>query len=165
MNFHVQQVIKGLSLQDFETLFFDETFNIALCKSLKLNRELVKRDVKDGKLSRVVRVGPQREIPAPVAKVLGAEKIEYTEYLDYVMGSNHGTWHTASSLLSDKIKSAGSFSFKEQADGILRVVEGDVTVKIFGLGKVVEKFIIADIERGYVHAAKFTEDWVAGVKS
>lgn len=161
MNFRAEHLIKGITLADFERLFFDEEFNIALCRALKLDRVLVKREEKDGVIARAVRVGPEREIPAPVAKVLGAVKIEYTEYLDYKFGSYRGTWKTVSSLMTDKVDSSGTFSFRAQGDGVLRLVEGEVKVRVFGLGSIVERFIVADVERSYQNAAQFTEEWIA----
>lgn len=160
MKFRVEHVFKGITLKDYEALYFDEAFQIAQCQAVKLHRTLVKREVTDGRLVRAVKVGPDREIPAPVAKVLGANRIEYTEHVDYVLGSNKGTWKTVSSLLTDKVDASGTFSFRETPAGIARVVEGEVSVRIFGIGGIVEKFVGADIERSYGDAAKFMQQWI-----
>jgi hypothetical protein len=160
MKFRVEHAFSGTSLKAFETLFFDEPFNIALCAALKLSRTLVSREEKNGTLRRVTQVAAQRDIPAAVAKVLGSNRIEYLETLEYPMGSNRGTWKTVSSLLSDKVDSAGSFSFAANGSQIVRVVDGYVKVKIFGLGTVIERFIVADIEQGYEQAAQFMQDYI-----
>ena len=160
MKFHVEHTFQGVSLAQYEHLFFDEAFNIALCKAVKLARNLESRTVEGGRLERACRIGPDREVPAPVAKIIGAKRIEYTEHLDYTMGSFKGVWKTISSVLTDKVESAGTFTFEGRGNDVVRLVDGDVKVKIFGLGSVVERFIVADVERSYDQAAEFTRTWL-----
>lgn len=149
----------------YEKLYFDEPFNEALCEAVDLERHLVKLDESDGKLVREVRVSPRgRQIPGPVAKLLGGKRIEYLERIQYTMGSMSGTWDSESSLMSDKIDSRGTFAF-EGADGrTRRVVEGEIKVKIFGLGKTIEQFIVDDVKKSYDAAAEFTTKWLAKEK-
>lgn len=160
MKFRVEHVIPGIGLPQFETLFFDEDFNVALCRALKLDRHPVSHEVKDGVLRRVVRISPNRDIPGPMAKVLGSSKIEYTEHTDYRMGGYQANWKTISSVLTDKVDSSGTLSFVKRGDGVARIAEGEVKVKIFGLGGVVEKFIVADVESSYAQAAEFMLSYV-----
>ena len=93
MRFRAEHKIRGVSVADYESLYFDEDFNQQLCEHVKLARELLRREEKDGHLHREVRVGPEREIPAPVAKILGASRIEYTECVDYQLGIVKGRVH------------------------------------------------------------------------
>ncbi|HET6346828.1 MAG TPA: DUF2505 domain-containing protein [Myxococcota bacterium] len=161
MRFRVEHTFSGISLQAYETLFFDEPFNIALCQAVKLARTLESRTLDSGRLRRATRIGPEREIPAPVPKVLGTTKFEYTEHIDYTMGSFKGTWKTVPAMMADKVESAGTFSFVARGNDVTRIVEGDVKVKIFGLGAVIERFVVADVERSYDAAADFTRQWIA----
>jgi len=128
---------------------------------LGLTRTLISREVKDGKIRRVVKVAPDREIPAPAAKVLGAAKIEYTETVEYVLGSGQAQWSTLSSVMTDKVDSRGTVRFAQTGDDVVRSVDGDVTVKIPFLGGTVEKFIVSDVEKSYDKAAAFTRSWLA----
>ena len=160
MKFRVQHSFSNISMAEYEKLYFDEDFNTALCTAVKLARTLVSREVKGGHISRVVTVGADREIPAFAAKLLGSNRIEYTEHLEYDFGSGRGTWKTKSSLLTDKVNCHGTIAFSESGSKVTRVVDGDIKVKIFGVGGVVEKFIVADIEKSYDRAAAFTQDWI-----
>lgn len=160
MKFSVEHVMQGVSLLEYETLYFDEDFNVALCQSVSLQRELLERTLQDNHIHRAVRVGAQREIPKPVAKILGSDRIEYVEHVEYTMGSFFGHWHTISSLLTDKITSEGTFKFVAEGHNVKRIVDGEVCVKIFGLGSVIEKHIIADVEQSYAQAAAFTNRWL-----
>lgn len=160
MKFSVSHTFQNISLEDYEKLYFDEEFNTALCEAVKLARTLGTLNRTETTIHREVTVGPDREVPAPVAKILGASRIEYTEHLDYTLGSYKGTWKTISSLMTDKVHSAGTFAFKAKGNGVERIVDGEIKVKIFGVGGMVEKFIVADIERSYAKAAEFTQNWI-----
>jgi hypothetical protein len=161
MKFKVEHAFSGITPDEYEKLYFDEAFNDELCKAVELERTLIKKDVKGKHLSRAVKVSPKREIPAPAAKILGSSKLEYTEYVEYDLGSFKGTWKTVSAIMSDKIESGGTFQFTKKGDGIVRVLDGDIKVKIFGVGGVVEKFIVMDVEKSYDRAAEFTRRWLA----
>ncbi len=161
MKFRCEHRFSGITLAAYEQMYFDETFNTALCKELGLTRALVSLDNKDGRIKRVVKVAPNREIPAPAAKILGSAKIEYTETVEYVFGSGRADWSTVSSVMTDKVDSRGTVRFAESGDAVVRTVDGDVTVKIALFGGTVEKFIVSDVERSYEKAAEFTRGWLA----
>ena len=160
MHFKVQHTFRGITLPEYEQLYFDEDFNIALCSTVKLARTVVSIDRSDTAIKRVVKVGPDREVPKPVAKVLKADRIEYTEHLDYTFGSGRGTWKTVPDIMASKVDTRGTFQFKETDGGVLRIVDGDIKVKILGVGGVVEKFIVSDVEKSYQDAARFTQQWI-----
>ena len=160
MRFEVSHTFQGISLDDYEKLYFDEPFNEALCKAVRLERELVSLEDDGRRIRRVVRVAPDRQLPKPVARALGGAKIAYTEHVDYARGSYEGTWRTDPSLLKEKIASSGRFGFREKDGGVERWVEGDVTVKIFGVGGMIEKLIVEDVRRSYDDAAAFTRSWL-----
>ena len=62
--------------------------------------------------------------------------------------------------MTDKITSSGTFSFRADGNGVVRRVDGDVKVAIFGVGGLVERGIIADVEKSYAQAAEFTQRWI-----
>ena len=74
--------------------------------------------------------------------------------------TGRGTWKTISSLLTDKVDTKGSIAFAERGGAVERVVDGEIKVAIFGLGSIVEKFIVADVEKSYEKAAEFTQKWI-----
>ena len=160
MRFKVEHVFRNISLTEYEQLYFDEAFNEALCAAVKLARSVVSLERDDTSIKRVVKVGPDRELPGPVAKVLKSDRIEYEEHLEYTFGTYHGTWETIPSLMSNKVDTRGTFSFAEKGSDVRRVVEGAITVKILGVGGLIEKFIVADVERSYNDAARVTQTWI-----
>ncbi|HEY3357078.1 MAG TPA: DUF2505 domain-containing protein [Polyangia bacterium] len=161
MKFRAEHVFSGISLPDFEALFYDEPFGIALCAAVKLGRQVVRLENRDGRLVRSLRVTPERTLPSPVAKIVGGSRIEYTEHTEYVWGTYRADWRVEPSILPDKIESRGRLGFEQCGDGVMRWVEGEVKVRMFGLGGIIEHFIIGDTEKSYDAAADFTRSWIA----
>ena len=164
MKFRCEHRFQGISLYDYERLYFDEEFNVALCRQVNLQRTLISRDESNGRVKRVVKVAPDRQIPAPAAKILGASKIEYTETIEHTFGAGKAVWSTVSSIMTDKVDSRGTVAFAASGSDVVRTVEGDVTVKITFVGGTVERFIIDDIEKSYEKASEFTRNWIASKK-
>jgi len=160
VKFKVEHLFKNVTIQAYEQLYFDEKFNISLCQAVNLERELVHRNIENNILQRSTKVRPKRTLPRPVAAVMGTAKIEYTENISYALGSHQGTWQTISGVLSDKIESKGTVQFIDRPDGVIRIIEGEIRVKIFGVGSMVEKLIVADVEKSYAEAASFTQKWL-----
>jgi hypothetical protein len=164
MRFDVTHIIDGIDVAGFERLYFDEAFNEALCEAVGLKRRLIRLHTQGTNIVREVQITPEREIPAPVAKILGGQAIAYTETVQYELGSGRGRWQTQSSVLADKITSDGEIFIKSAGGGIERQVVGHVTVRIFGLGGLIERFIVADVESSYEQAAQFTQKYLASSK-
>jgi hypothetical protein len=161
MHFEVEHRFTGITVADYEKLYFDEAFNEALCQSVKLERTLVKLDQQGPKLHRQVKVSPDRELPAAAAKVIGTTKIVYTEHCDYAFGGYRGTWKTVSGIMADKIASSGTFSFRQEGNAVVRRVDGDVKVNVnFMINPMIEKGILSDVEKSYQQAAEFTQRWI-----
>ncbi len=162
MQFQVEHRFVGITLADYEKLYFDEEFNTALCTTVKLERTLLKLDQQGPKLHRQVRVSPDRELPAPAAKVIGSSKIVYVEHCDYTFGSYRGTWKTISGILPDKIASSGTFSFRQDGNAVVRRVDGSVSVSVnFMINSLIEKGVVTDVEKSYQQAADFTQRWIS----
>ena len=161
MKFAIADTFQGISLTAYEALYFAEDFNVALCLELSLERSLVEFSFKDGMLRRVTQVVPSRDIPGPVAALMGGGRLEYTEHVEYRAGSMRGTWKTVPSLMRDKVDSHGTFQFAAEGDAVVRRIEGEVKVKVFGIGGVVERFVVADVERSYADASTFTRGWLS----
>jgi hypothetical protein len=166
MRFKADHTFRGIDIAAYERLYFDPTFAAALGESVKVSRTVVRRDLDGAKLHREVRVAPDRELPGPVAKLLGTTRLEYVEVLDYEMGSYRGRFRIEPAVLKDKVEVAGTLEFRSAPGGATtRVFEGEIKVRVFGIGGIVEKFVCAEIERSYADAARFTQGWVDSGKA
>ncbi|MCP4500796.1 MAG: DUF2505 family protein [Deltaproteobacteria bacterium] len=160
MKFRIEDTFKNITLEEYEKLHFDEEFNIAMCKAVKLSRDLKKVDDDGTTFHRAVLVGPDRVMPAAMKKVVKVDRIEYEERIDYKWGSYEARWETIPNIMPNKVTTNGKLGFKEVPGGVLRWSEGEIKVKILGVGGMVEKFIVADVEKSYVDAANFTQRWI-----
>jgi hypothetical protein len=160
MKYVIEHTFEGLSLTEFETLFFDEKFNVALGESLRLGRTLVRLDRGPDRIVRHLRCEPKREPGSASAKFFGDKRAGWDEELEYEVGKFHGRWKTIPSLLADKISTSGTIEFAPAPNGVRRIVKGEVTVSIFGVGRQLEKAAVAGIEKGYAAGADFTASWV-----
>ena len=161
MRFCADHRIAGLGPRTYEALYFDEAFNRALCEALAMERELTQRDVTAERIVRRVSISPRRNIPPSLRGLLGGRRIAYAERVDYVWGSLRGRWTLEPALLADRIHGAGDFVFSAVPGGTRRVVAGELTINIFGLGGLAERAVVAEVERSYDAAARFTNAFVA----
>jgi hypothetical protein len=160
MRFTTEARFRGVTLPELEELYFDEAFNIAMCRDNGLQRQVLSLDKKDGRLSRRLKIGPERELPAPIKKVIGSDRLEYEERLEYTFGSYEARWVVVPGVLASKVRSEGTIRFRADRDAVVRTAAGEVEVKILGVGGMIEKVIIGDVERSFVNAAGFTQRWI-----
>lgn len=162
MKFRAEATFTDIPQAKYEELYFDNEFNDEMCKAVRLERTLLKLEKTGNVLVRHTRVAPiGREIPTPVAKAIGASRIEYVEELTYDFEKHSGVWQTISSVLPDKVETKGTLTIKANGAGCTRISEGEVTVKVFGVGGLIEKVIIGDVEKSYEDAARFTRGYWA----
>ena len=80
-------------------------------------------------------------MPGPVRKVLGSERNGFVVEMTLNTDDDRGTMSVLPKVLPDKIKVQGQIYFEEKGDHWLQYLEGDLNVGIFGVGKLIEKFI------------------------
>ena len=160
MRLSVEDVFETLSLPQYEELYFAEDFNQGLCENVALVRELVEKSETNGTLRRVVTVRPDRSIPPALAKAVKIDKIEYREIIEYELGNYRGTWKIEPALFATKFKGGGSFEFRAHPQGVERALWGDISISIFGVGGMIEKAIVTEVERSYGVAADFTRKFI-----
>src|SRR5688572_25274624 len=103
MKFRAEATFTDIPQAAYEELYFDDAFNDEMCKAVRLERTLLKMERAGNVVTRHTRVAPMgRELPGPVAKAVGASRIEYVEELTYDFDKHHGVWQTISSVLPDK---------------------------------------------------------------
>jgi len=160
MRLSVEHVFEGLSLPQYEELYFAEDFNQGLCENVALVRDLIEKTEINGVLKRVVAVRPDRTIPPALSKAVKIDKLEYRETIEYELGQYRGTWSIQPAIFANKFKAGGSFTFKDAPGGVSRALWGDISVKVFGVGAMIEKAIVTEVERSYGVAADFTREFI-----
>ncbi|MCC6525228.1 MAG: DUF2505 family protein, partial [Polyangiaceae bacterium] len=116
------------------------------------------------RIVRHVRLEPEREIPAPMAKLLGGKKLTLDEELEYEVGRYRGRFRTTPGVLPGKVSISGTLAFEALPGGVRRIVEGQIVVSVFAIGGMVEKHVVGNLEKSYGDAAAFTRKWLEGAR-
>lgn len=114
----------------------------------------------NGDRTRRVKVMPRLDAPAPVRKVIG-DALTYIEEGRY--DAAQGRWSTriVPSVMPDKISIRSDMWMDPVGDHECdRVAHFQVNVRVFGLGKIFERFVEKTLRESYAEAARFTNTWL-----
>jgi hypothetical protein len=161
MKILVEDLFESLSCDDYEALYFDESFNVALGAALQMGRQLVRLERTSGRIVRHVCYEPKRDPESPANQAFGTSRASFVEELDYDRKERRGTWKTIPNLFTERVRNSGTIELLSAPNGTKRVVRGEVKVSLFGFGGIVERLIVAEIEKNYIATTKFTREWLA----
>jgi hypothetical protein len=88
------------------------------------------------------------------------EGLEYKENGVYDKKTHRYSIVITPNKLTDKITIKGVMYSKPKGDKMTRVFEASVNAKIFGVGGMLEKRVIGDMEDSYAKGAAFTNKWL-----
>lgn len=162
MKLFIDQIFTGTHLDHFEETYFSEEFNTAIAREIGLKeRKLVdKRVDDDGKVHRRVRMVPAIELPGPIRKIVGDREISYDE-VSVFDPSTHSVRYQIESAAQDRVSVGGEIQFTEESgSGVRRVIDGEIQVKVFGLGTVIERFIESETQKSYARISNFMQTWL-----
>lgn len=164
----MRYTIKHTIETDLETfwskLFFDPEFN----RSMFLDhlgftsyRVLEDRTDPDGTRHRRVESTPKVELPAPARKLFG-DNLSYTEVGRFDPSTKHYFVDALPpKVAGDKVKTTSEIWAEPVSDKrIERIVTVDCSVKVFGLGTLLEGIIEQQTRDNYAKAAEYTNRWI-----
>ena len=157
---HIEHTFAGISLADYETLYFDEDFNDALGRALRLGRKLLHIERTSERVLRRVCYEPDRDPELQIDRAWGSTTASFIEELDYDTRTHIGAWKTIPNRFADRVTNAGTIELAGVPGGTRRTVRGEVIVKLFGFGRIIERMIASEIEKSYVATTKFTNEWL-----
>jgi hypothetical protein len=161
MKLAIEHVFAEIQPAEFEALYFDEAFNESLGTHLHMGRKLVRLDRTANRIVRHVRFEPAQEPDSPVKQAFGTSRASFLEELDYDPRTRRGEWKTIPNVFKERVVNSGTIEFAAAPEGTRRLLRGEVKVKLFGFGGVVEKMILAEIVKSYDATAAFIIDWLA----
>lgn len=161
MRFVVDHVFHGTDVDRFAEVYFSEEFNeaVAPITGMKERRLVEERRDPDGKLHRRVRLAPDVSLPGPLQKLVGKEAITYDEVAVYDPAAREARYRIEHKA-GDRLEVKGVVRFLPVEGGVRRVIEGDVDVRVFGVGGLVERFIESEVKKGYEKIAAFLQRWL-----
>lgn len=140
-------------------------FNDALYnKHLKHRYEVLENDPVTGKwLSKFY---PNVKLPDVLAKAAAGKEDSFCLAEEGVLDKSGSNWvyrfAVHPSLMEDKVEAKGQMVIVPHGDGgCERIVNFEVSVKVFGLGKIVESFVEMTVRRGYDDSGEFLKSYLA----
>src|SRR5256885_2333911 len=147
----------------WKILFFDPEFNRRLYgETLKFPVwKVLEEKVTDDAVERRIEVQPFVEnVPAPIKKVLG-DRFGYIEQGTLDRKRNRYRFRIIPSSMADKTHISGEMHTERLGDRrVLRVVEFEIEVKVFMVGKLVEQRTIDDTRASYEKMAAFLRQYL-----
>lgn len=145
-------------------IFFDPEYNRGLyLDTLHFKKwELVELTGEPGGArARKQNLEPKSDAPAVVQKLVGGS-LSYVEQGTFDPTTRLWTYKIQLSKLSDKVSIGGKFWVEPRGDKrIERICDVDISVNIFGVGGVVEKFVEKETRDSYERTTGYTNDWIA----
>ena len=147
----------------WSSVFFEPAFNDHLYADglnfdgYEITEERVEADTSR---VRVLKAYPSINVPSMFQRILG-RKIYYIEHGEYDPTAK--TWRTRVEVpkLASKLQLSADMSFTPAGPGqCTRSVVFDVNVQLFGLGKMLERFIESTLRENYETARIVTNQWI-----
>jgi hypothetical protein len=163
----VRYTIKNFIDTDVDTfwkeLFFNAEFNRTLFMDyLHFKSYAVVEDRKDpdGVVHRRIQATPNVELPVAAQKILGGNA-GYTEIGRYDPAQRKYFIEAIPNMGADRVKTKCELWVEPRGEKRCeRVVTVDNTVRVFGLGTLIEGYIEQQARDSYGRAAEFTNRWI-----
>ena len=111
--------------------------------------------------SRTIRSQPKLMVPKTLQKILGPS-LSYTEKGQLTLAENRYSFSITPSALANKIHISGTQCIRPtQENQTESTITIDFSVRMFGIGKIVEKFILQSTIENQQNAALFTKKWLS----
>src|ERR1700683_1376620 len=102
MKLAIDHVFAGLTCAEYETLYFDEPFNVAIGDALEMGRALLRFERSAERIVRHVCYEPKRDPKSPAGQAFGTSRASFVEELDYDLRAHRGAWRTIPNLFPDR---------------------------------------------------------------
>jgi hypothetical protein len=157
----IDHVFSGVTCPAYEALYFDEEFNAAVGNALHLGRQLLRFDRTADRIVRHVCYEPLRDPKSAAGQAFGSSRASFIEQLEYDLRDRRGSWKTIPNMFPERVRNTGTLEIIDVPGGVRRIIRGEVKVSMFGFGGMIEKMIVAEIEKSYASTAKLTTEWLA----
>ncbi len=150
-----------INVERFIKLYFDNAYNDLLDKELGIRkRELLKEQNDQEIMMREYRVFPEREIPAPLRKLIPKNKLSYIERREFTKGGRILNFFITPGILKGKIQCQGKCILRPSGkNSVLREIKGKLIVSIPIVGRGLERIIANDILESLERAAALTRQY------
>lgn len=150
MTFHINLFTRGVDYARFSRVFYSEPFQSALVHSINLKERTVRerQELPDGRQRFVVYIAPRVELPSIFANLAQGYAIGYEETTVFDPSARRAQ-STVKTPGGDLLHVAAETLFSESTAGVHTEIRLDVHVRILGLGRAIEKFVVSETRKRY----------------
>lgn len=162
MKFRIEHRFTGVDVDRFVEIYYSEAFNqsVAPISGMKERRLVEESTDGDGKIHRRVRLVPAVPIPAAFEKLIAGRAVTYDEVSVYDPKTKTARYRIDHKA-GDRLRAEGTNTFVQDGPGaVKRIIDGEVEVRVFGVGALVERFIENEVKKGYDAIASFLQGWI-----
>lgn len=133
----------------YEKVYANAIYQETLAERVGLKeRRILNEEDRGAEFSREVYQVPARDLPGPIKKITGGKPLNFTDTSTYYKSENRLEFKVLPSIKPDKISIQGKLWLESSPKGAKRICEMEVVVGIFAVGKIIEKLILTDVEKG-----------------
>ncbi len=161
MKFAVDIVTRGVDYPRFRRVYHSEEFNGEVAVAAKLKERTLLEHVKlpDGTERRRVHLVPHISLPAAIQKLFQDQPFSYDEVTVFNPQTRSATF-AIETPAGETIQVTGEAHFIEEGGGVRLHFDGDARVKIFGVGMLVEKFLIGEVKGRYELVQRMMQSFI-----
>ena len=159
MNFTLEHTLPSDIEYAWKTIMSEEFSKRAYAKS-GIERTLLSSEERGGKVYMVIRVRVLEPMPKVAAKVLGSQQLMWTQQ-QIVDNATHTMQWKIEIPNAKQVAAHGSLRLQKRGAQCVRVVNGDVRVKIPLVGRKAEEHVCAKLRKSYEDSARFTQEWLS----
>lgn len=161
MKLAIEMLTRRVAFDRWRSVYNSQEFNDFVRERTNLReRTIVAREtLPDGRERRRLRVVPDVDLPGVVQKVVGGAEIVYHEVTVFDPKSRTARLDIETEA-SDKVKVGGDVRYVVAADSVRVQFDGEVTVSVFGVGGVIERFIAGEVKKRYAALEGLLQEWI-----
>lgn len=111
--------------------------------------ELLSKTEENGVVTREQRFTMNRDLPTAMKKVLKTDSIGYELKVVYTRATSSAKWTITPLVIPDRVTGGGTVEVKPTANGCVRLIQGELNVKVPLIGKKMEERLIEDVSKSY----------------
>ena len=158
MEFRLEHTLPANIAYAWQTVMSEDFAEKSYAQS-GIERRLISSEERNGKVYILLHVKVLERMPGVAAKVLGSDQLEWNQR-QIIDHSTHTMQWQIEIPNAKQVSAQGTFTLLPRGAECVRVVDGDVRVKIPLVGRKAEEHVCAKLRKSYEDSALFTQQWL-----
>lgn len=161
MKFTVSLLTRRVDYPRFRQVYFSEQFNREVMTAVNLLERTTTEHVvaRDGQERMRVRIVPKIALPGLIQKLLENNPISYDEITVFDPAARRASF-AIETPAGEIVQVTGQARLLDEGDGVRLQFEGTARVKVFGLGGMIERFLVNEVTARYALVERALQRYV-----